>query len=179
MKYEKIETLVKLENTEIAKVIYKPLNINACAKILRANRFETANTHLAEAFNHAQVCGYANTIKFYDAFLEQSKGELNVVIIIELCEKGDLDRELRRRLSCKEQYTDSELYSIFKQFIHLLKELQFKKYCNRDIKPENIFISDDGTLKLGDFGEAKTEIQERNLTIRGSPFYLSPSLREA
>ena len=48
MKYKKIETLVKLGNTEIAKVIYKPLNINACVKILRAYSFETANAHLAE-----------------------------------------------------------------------------------------------------------------------------------
>ena len=177
--YEKLDLLVRSEKAEIYKVHYKPLDIIACAKISNASSLASANKHIHEATNHASIGDGVNTIKFYEAFIESSERYNNAVIIMELCEKGDLKKELQRRSRHNERYTNFELFSIAKQFIYLLKEFQLRHYCHRDIKPENIFVSDDGTLKLGDFGDAKSRINQKNLTIRGSPFYLSPSLREA
>ena len=184
-KYTKLKELAISNKVEIHKVHYTPLDIDACAKIFKIPkisneaRVASENKHIREAINHASIGDGVNTIKFYEAFIEPSEKHNNAVIIMELCENGDLHKELQRRSRYNERYTKDELFSIAKQFINLLKEFQLKKYCHRDIKPENIFVSDDGTLKLGDFGDAKSRINQKNLTIRGSPFYLSPSLREA
>ena len=53
---------------------------------------------------------------------------------------------------------------------------------HRDIKPDNIFLSTDGDVKLGDLGLAKSLSQENSLTMTGAsmgtPLYISPEQTE-
>jgi serine/threonine protein kinase len=49
---------------------------------------------------------------------------------------------------------------------------------HRDVKPDNIFLSQDGEVKLGDLGLAKSAGENNGLTTTGhsmgSPYYISP-----
>ena len=53
---------------------------------------------------------------------------------------------------------------------------------HRDIKPQNIYVMPDGTIKLGDFGIAQAEGIEDSLTatseIVGSVHYLAPEISQ-
>lgn len=53
-----------------------------------------------------------------------------------------------------------------------------RKVIHRDIKPQNIFIAQNGDLKIGDFGISKVlnATQEYAKTFIGSPFFLSPEI---
>lgn len=81
------------------------------------------------------------------------------------------------------QYTSTHmvtLQDVIKLGIDLCKALELcQKYniIHRDVKPENIFISEAGNFKLGDFGIARTvEKTTSGLSKKGTYLYMAPEV---
>ena len=53
--------------------------------------------------------------------------------------------------------------------------LHMRNIIYRDLKPENILISNDGYIKLTDFGFAKY-VENKTYTLVGTPEYLAPEI---
>eukprot|EP00344_Euplotes_crassus_P007075 CAMPEP_0197017808 /NCGR_PEP_ID=MMETSP1380-20130617/79751_1 /TAXON_ID=5936 /ORGANISM="Euplotes crassus, Strain CT5" /LENGTH=495 /DNA_ID=CAMNT_0042444957 /DNA_START=115 /DNA_END=1603 /DNA_ORIENTATION=- len=68
----------------------------------------------------------------------------------------------------------------FTQICLAIKHLHDRKILHRDLKSQNIFLTKDGIVKLGDFGIAKvlSHTKENLQTIVGTPYYLSPEIVE-
>jgi tRNA A-37 threonylcarbamoyl transferase component Bud32 len=68
--------------------------------------------------------------------------------------------------------------SVLAQLLAALDYSHAQGVVHRDVKPANVFMMRDGTLKLGDFGIAKLQAgatsQTRAGTIMGTPNYMSP-----
>lgn len=72
------------------------------------------------------------------------------------------------------------------EIIRLGKELcnalmmcqQSDNIVHRDIKPQNIFVSNDGTFKLGDFGIAKAVEHTTSGTMAGTYDYMAPEVEK-
>jgi formylglycine-generating enzyme required for sulfatase activity/serine/threonine protein kinase len=70
--------------------------------------------------------------------------------------------------------------------MHVATALEFgwrkAHLIHRDIKPDNIFLSHEGEVKLGDLGLAKSSDQQHGLTVTGAsmgtPLYISPEQAE-
>lgn len=70
-----------------------------------------------------------------------------------------MDHNLLRDI--EKSYKGMEFYTIKKYLYQLLSGVRYihsRKVIHRDIKPENILISTNGTVKICDFGFARTII---------------------
>ncbi len=72
----------------------------------------------------------------------------------------------------------AQVRSILKQLLSALEYSHAQGVVHRDIKPGNVFVMKDGTIKLGDFGIAKLSAESTSMTqtgaILGTPGYMSP-----
>ena len=57
-----------------------------------------------------------------------------------------------------------------------LKSLHDKKILHRDLKCANVFITGDGTYKLGDLNVSKVLKKDLACTQTGTPYYASPEV---
>ena len=70
-----------------------------------------------------------------------------------------------------------EIIHIGKDLCRALIECQKHNILHRDIKPDNIFVSQDGDYKLGDFGIARTvEEYHCGMSVKGSYSYMAPEV---
>lgn len=114
---------------------------------------------------------HPHIVKFYDAIYDQYN---NINLIMEFCQKGDLASFLNHK-PLKEKYA-KDLMTQIKDAVQYLYQ---KNIMHRDIKPQNILLTNNKTIKLTDFGFAKSfKSNEKKLshTICGSPIYMAPEI---
>jgi serine/threonine protein kinase len=88
-------------------------------------------------------------------------------IVTEFCEKGDL-------LMSDHSKQRENIIPIMKQIVQALIFLHSEGFAHRDIKLDNIFVSEDNTVKLGDFGLATSSDFESPV---GTYSYMCPQMK--
>ena len=73
--------------------------------------------------------------------------------------------------------SEEDIYRMAVQLVKALVFLEEKNIVHRDIKPQNLFVNESGTYKLGDFGIARICDQASgNLSRKGTDNYMAPEL---
>ena len=123
-------------------------------------------------------------------FLVEAKvnAQLDHPNIVRLLEVGDepqnyftmefIDGKTLKQVSQTKKWDYKDIAKIFAQISSALKLAHSKHIIHRDIKPSNILIDKKGTAKVMDFGLAKLEGMQTQLSktgeVMGTPSYMSP-----
>ena len=85
-------------------------------------------------------------------------------------------RELRDYFEANERFALSEVQRIMGEMLSALAHAHAHGVVHRDMKPANLIVLDDGTIKVADFGIARVEKSELTQagTVMGTPSYMSP-----
>ena len=139
-----------------------------------------ANLTLREAFNQARL-SHPNICRIINCEMrEMVSGGMETVLAMEMMEEGDFMREIERRTREREKWTEEEIVEILEKVTSALVFAQEKGICHRDIKPQNLFLSRESTVKIGDFGSSAsfTDLTLPSIfSLQGSPFFMSPELK--
>ncbi|VEL16238.1 unnamed protein product [Protopolystoma xenopodis] len=118
---------------------------------------------------------HPNIVKYCVSF-EEENGCLHIVM--EYCNGGDLYSKINAQKGIL--FSEDQVMDYFVQISLGLKHIHDRMILHRDIKSQNIFLTKDDRIKLGDFGIAKVLNSTLDLarTCIGTPYYLSPEICE-
>ena len=119
-------------------------------KVLEKNhiiRFDKIESVFRERNLGEELSGHPNIVQFEATFQD----EANLYFLIEYIEKGSLQGLLRQYKSLPGDLV--KFYAA--ELVSALEYMHSKNIAHRDLKPDNILISNEFHLKLTDFGEAK------------------------
>uniref|UniRef100_G1P714 non-specific serine/threonine protein kinase n=1 Tax=Myotis lucifugus TaxID=59463 RepID=G1P714_MYOLU len=117
---------------------------------------------------------HPNIVQYRESFEENG----SLYIVMDYCEGGDLFKRINTQKGIL--FQEDQILDWFVQICLALKHVHDRKILHRDIKSQNIFLTKDGTIQLGDFGIARVlnSTVELARTCIGTPYYLSPEICE-
>uniref|UniRef100_A0A8C0BR15 Eukaryotic translation initiation factor 2 alpha kinase 2 n=1 Tax=Buteo japonicus TaxID=224669 RepID=A0A8C0BR15_9AVES len=128
--------------------------------------------------DHENIVRYYCSWKGYDHVTysdsrQKSNKEITCLFIqMELCEQGPLENWIEKNRLDRKYHEMAQ--NKFLQILKGVKYIHSKELIHRDLKPQNIFISHEDKIKIGDFGLV-TSVAYGTLTEnRGTKSYMAP-----
>lgn len=154
--------LVRCKNSQEAYVL-KEIQLPKSRPKLENSRREAV---LLSRMKHPNIVAFRETFEANDL----------LCIVMEYCSGGDLLQRIRQQKTT--QFSVDDILRWFAQMCAAGQHIHNKRVLHRDLKSKNIFLTDDGTVKLGDFGSACTLNSSKAYaqTYVGTPYYVAPEI---
>jgi len=116
-----------------------------------------------------------NIVNYKEAFIDEKDSQL--CLVMEYAENGDLMQLINEKKQKNEYFKEIDIWRVFIQLVKGLKSLHDLRIIHRDIKCSNIFLFNDGIVKLGDLNVCKI-LSEKSIgsTQTGTPSYAAPEV---
>ncbi|KRX02681.1 Protein kinase-like domain [Pseudocohnilembus persalinus] len=163
--------------------VYKALNVEklslmAVKRVFLPDAEEDLET-IKNEISVMEICQHPNIVQCYGSdIIKQQK---QMFIYMEYMNKGSLQDIIQNRN--QEPLPESTIKEYCQQILQGLVYIHSKNIIHKDIKSGNILISENGTIKLGDFGSSKiiegslkTILQTNGFAIKGSIPWMAPEI---
>jgi len=132
---------------------------------------EEAEEHSRRFLIEAKAAGrlnHRNIVGIYDYGEERGLS----FIVMEFVQ----GKELKSFFAVQHPFSMSQIVRLMGELLDALGYSHSRGVVHRDVKPDNIFITEDGSVKLGDFGIARIDSTSRTHagTVLGTPSYMAP-----
>ncbi|CAL6024114.1 Kinase [Hexamita inflata] len=183
-KYTQLNLIGQGSFGKVYKVQCKADNqIYAMKEINYGTMKEKEKQLLVSEVNLLRKLDHESIVRYVDRF--QDKNNTTIYLVMEFCGAGDLSKYIKQCQQAHKYIEEDQIWSVFIQILNAVS------YChtppassqlphtliNRDLKPANIFLSDQSTIKVGDFGLCRL-LEENQIakTNVGTPLYMAPEL---
>ncbi|XP_014670621.1 PREDICTED: uncharacterized protein LOC106811496 [Priapulus caudatus] len=172
--YEKIRTVGK--GAYGTAVLYRRRDDDSQVILKEINMHDLSTAERQMALNEVKVLAmldHPNIISYYDNFEEDGV----LMIEMEYADGGTLTQFLAKQT---EPLEEKYILNLFQQMVSALRDMHEHNILHRDLKTQNIFLTKEGLVKVGDFGISKMLSTTNNgaNTVLGTPYYISPEMCE-
>lgn len=134
------------------------------------------------------VGGHPNIVTFHRSFQDNH----HLVMVMDYCDGGDLYGAIQKQYNYNRKrglkptssdyrfIPEAQIWDWFMQICLAVRYLHERHVLHRDLKSQNIFLTANRHVKVGDFGISKVlnGAVDMTRTCIGTPFYLSPEICE-
>uniref|UniRef100_A0A8D0FLS7 non-specific serine/threonine protein kinase n=1 Tax=Strix occidentalis caurina TaxID=311401 RepID=A0A8D0FLS7_STROC len=155
---------------KVYKAKNKETGALAAAKVIETKSEDELEDYMVE-IEILATCNHRHIVKLLGAFYWDGK----LWIMIEFCPGGAVDATM---LELDRGLTEPQIQVICRQMLEALHYLHSKKIIHRDLKAGNVLLTQDGDIKLADFGVSAKNmktLQKRDSFI-GTPYWMAPEV---
>jgi serine/threonine-protein kinase len=151
-RYRLLERIARGGMSTVYAAVDERLDRNVAVKVMSAalSADPAFTDRFAREARAAARLTHVNTVSVYDQGQEYAADGHHVFLVMELVE----GRTLRELLRERHRLSPAEALSVMEPVLSALSAAHRAGLVHRDVKPENILISDDGVVKVADFGLA-------------------------
>lgn len=146
--YNIIKKLKEKDNSKTYKVRGKDDNQIYIIKELKLSGMrEEEKTNLTQIIKILSNIKDNNIITIYNWYI---KSDDFLIVVLEYADKGNLEQMIKEWKINNKKMKEKEIINYLNQITNGLKMLHDKKIIHRNLKSSNIFLFNDGTVKIGD-----------------------------
>ncbi|KAI5887708.1 kinase-like protein [Schizophyllum commune H4-8] len=196
--YESVDVIGNGSFGIIRKVRRKTDGLVFARKELNFERMsERDRKQIVAEVNILKDLHHDHIVRYHDRYVDRDAGIL--YIVMEYCGGGDLSTIIKQATKHNRPIPEDTIWNYFLQILLALQHCHHPhghdrsgsnglegdgkerraQILHRDLKPDNVFLDENNTVKLGDFGLSKALAQASFAnTYVGTPYYMSPELMQ-